>query len=245
MTDTTTTTEAPPTRPESVPEAFWDSEKNTVKTEDLVKSWSELNAKVNPPEPTAEEKTAKEKADAEAKTAAQADLVKSYGDFAVPEGFTVDAEAMGKAKELFAGMNIPKEAAQQLLDMHAGQAAAVATAVSEANDKAWKDLHAEWTATIEKDPDIGGAKLAGARATIAKVVDNLGIPGLSEALKLTGADNNPAIVKALWKMAVPLSEGGHYGGKPAGTGAPKSLEERIYPDGGNKNIAGRPPVETT
>ena len=48
---------APPVRPDHVPEKFWDAEKGVVRTDDLIKSYGELETKLSapptpPPDPT-------------------------------------------------------------------------------------------------------------------------------------------------------------------------------------------------
>lgn len=213
----------PQTRPETLPENYWDPEKNQIKLDDLIR------AAAPKAEPTAEEKAA-----------AQQALVEGYGDFTAPEGFEIDPAAMGDAKKLFGELNLDKAGAQRLVDFYAGQAQALAKAVNDGNEKAWSDLHRVWQGEVEKDAEYGGAKLPETRASISKVMDKFGTPELRDALKLTGAENNPQIFKFLAKVSSVLSEGKFLdGGQPPA--AAKSLAERLYPNGGNQTIGGSQP----
>jgi len=59
-------------------------------------------------------------------------------------------------------------------------------------------------------------------------IDRLGVPGLKEALNLTGAGNNPAIVKAFVRLGQMVSEDRFQPGNGAPPAAPKSPAEVIY-----------------
>lgn len=234
----------PAARPENVPENFWDTEKGSVKTEDLLTAWSEANAKLNPPEPTAEEKAAADTARAAEAVAAQAALVESY-ELKAPEGFELADEQLAPVKSLFAELGVPKDGAQKLIELYATNAAALAKQIESNGEKAWKDLHTEWQGTIDKDPEYGGAKLPETKASIVKVMDQFGTPELRAALDLTGADKHPAVFKFLAKLSGALTEGKYLGDGKPGLQEPKSLAERMYPDGGNKHLMGRPPAGET
>lgn len=234
----------PAARPENVPENFWDAEKGAVKTDDLLTAWTEAQAKLNPPEPTAEEKAAAEAAKAEEATAAQKALIESY-ELKAPEGFELADEQLTPVKTLFAELGVPKDGAQKLIDLYATNAAALATQIEKSNEKAWTDLHTEWQGMLEKDPEYGGAKLPETKASIVKVMDQFGSPELRAAFDLTGADKHPAVFKFLAKLSSVLTEGKYLGdGKPS-AGEPKSLAERLYPGGGNTHLMGRPPAGET
>jgi hypothetical protein len=233
----------PVARPEWAPEAFWDATTGAVKTEDLAKSWAEAQAKLNPSEPTAEEKAALEKTKGEEAVAAQAALRDAY-ELKAPEGFELADEQLTPVKELFAKLGVPKDGAQELIDLYASNASALATQIEGANAKAWTDLHTEWQGTIDKDPVYGGAKLPETKASIVKVMDQFGSPELKAAFDLTGADKHPAVFKFLAKLSGALNEGQFINGKPANA-EPKDLAERLYPNGGNKNFRGVAPAGET
>jgi hypothetical protein len=120
----------------------------------------------------------------------------------------------------------PKDRAQKLLDLYTSNVKAAA----EANGKAWTDLTTKWVDEIKADKEIGGANLEKTQQTIAKALGQYGDPGLNEALAMTGAGNNPAIIRTLFKMAKALNEGGTppSGNPPAG--GPKDIASIMYPN---------------
>lgn len=242
-TPTPTPEPAPAARPENVPEPFWDATTGAVKTDDLIKAWTEANTKLNPPEPTAEEKALAEKTKGEEAIAAQTALRDSY-ELKAPEGFELADEQLTPVKQLFSELGVPKDGAQKLIDLYASNAAALAKQIDDAGTKAWNDLHTEWQGTIEKDPEYGGAKLPETKSAIVKVMDTFGSPELRAAFDLTGADKNPAVFKFLAKISGALTEGKYFEGRPTG-GEPKSLAERLYPGGGNNQLMGRAPTGET
>jgi hypothetical protein len=99
----------------------------------------------------------------------------------------------------------------------------------------------EWKAEINSDPEIGGSKWNGTKASIGRLFDSLGdaklTDGFREAMDYTGAGNHPAVVKFLARVAQRLTEGGPVRGsgpssegmRPPGVGAP-SAAQAIYPN---------------
>jgi hypothetical protein len=127
----------------------------------------------------------------------------------VPEGVTVDPEAMKEAAAIFAKHKIPPEAAQEFFDFELNR---IREAV-EAPFQVFEEL----------------------QSTIAKAIDQFGgadSAALRDALKITGAGNNPAILRFVHAMASRLTEGSHVGGSPPA--APKGMAEALYPNQGKK-----------
>jgi len=142
----------------------------------------------------------------------------------LPEGFTVDEEISNNFLEVMNDAKLtPGERAQKLIDLQAGLMAKAA----EANYKAWSDMQTQWQDEVRADPEIGGEKLAPALGEISKLVDTYGSPELRQALDLTGAGNNPHVIKFLHKIAKDLGEGGPVLGAPSQS--KDSLADRLYP----------------
>jgi hypothetical protein len=145
-------------------------------------------------------------------------------------------------KDVFNDLRINQDGAQKLIDLFASNAQALVREVEESARAEWTATRVEWTKTIESDPEIGGAMLPQTRSNISKSIDRFGTPEVRAQLKLTGADNAPAIVKYLAKMAAVLTEGKFVQGdvpKPA----PRTAAQALYPTGPNSGLQGRP--ETT
>jgi len=150
----------------------------------------------------------------------------TYEAFKAPEGVKLDEALTAQATELFADMGLSQDQAQKLVNFHAGQMQALA----QANAKAYADLQTTWVNEIKADPEIGGTKLQSSLGLAANAIDRLGIPGLKEALDLTGAGNNPAVVRAFVAMGRMMSEDRFAAGNGAPAASPKNPAQVIYGD---------------
>ena len=83
--------------------------------------------------------------------------------------------------------------------------------------KLWNELNDKWRAEVKADAKLGGANLDATIATVASGIDLVSTPAeaqaVREALTMTGAGNNPAIVRLLHGMAARLVEKGAVQGK--------------------------------
>src|SRR5262249_4660726 len=148
----------------------------------------------------------------------------TYSDFKLPEGATVDGEQLEAATTLFADSGLSQEQAQKFIDLAVSREKVQA----EAGLRAFVDLQNKWVSEIKADPDIGGGRLGATIASATRAIDRLAIPGLREALDLTGAGNNPAIVKAFARIGQMIAEDRFRPGNGAPPVAPRSPAEVIY-----------------
>ena len=212
---TTTSSEAPPT---------------PISTETQVTEQkpSESVSLLNEDSPKTESdgtKTEKTEADDKSKPAGAPE---KYSDFKLPDGFELQTETMTEATGVFKELGLTQVQAQKLVDFYGKTALASA----EAPIKHWQDTQKAWRDEIKADPEIGG-KLGDVKATIGKAYALLGdaklVQSFRDAMDLTGAGNNPAFVKTMFKLASMLTEGGHVAGstpKPK----PGSAAEAMYPN---------------
>jgi hypothetical protein len=183
----------------------------------------------------------KQKLDAEGKPIKKPDTEKpapkapaEYAEFTLPEGTTLDEQSATEFKGLAKELDLTQEQAQKLLDFGGGKIRAQV----EAPYKLWAETQTKWQAEVKADPEIGGTKYESSIAAASQVF----VPGesnpfvkdakeataLKEALNMTGAGNNPAIVKMFVKMGNLLKEPGSLTGNPVkDTGA--KLLENMYP----------------
>jgi hypothetical protein len=160
---------------------------------------------------------------------ASAEQPVEYTEFKLPDGVSVDADALASARELFSEARLPQEQAQKFIDLAVSREQAAA----ERGQRAFVELQNKWVSEIKADPDIGGARLNASLAAAARAIDRLGVPGLKEALSLTGAGNNPAVVKAFVRLGQMISEDRFAPGHVAAPAASRSPAETIY-DGNPK-----------
>jgi hypothetical protein len=160
-----------------------------------------------------------------------------YEAFKVPEGHQMDEKETKEVGELFKELNLTQAQGQKLIDKY------VATNQEAFNApfKAWEELQEKWTNEIKLDPDMGH-RLPEIRTTIGKALDGLGDAKLTEgfrtAMDLTGAGNHPAFVKAFWKLAQAVTEGGHVSGtgpsalgqRAPGQSATPTAAKALYPN---------------
>jgi hypothetical protein len=182
----------------------------------------------NPPPAMAEDSVLAAAADTTADGAEGPQPV-TYEDFKLPEGATVDGETLDRARSLFSEAGLPQEQAQKFIDLAVSREQAAARK----GVQAFVDLQSKWVSEIKADTEIGGDRLTASMASAARAIDRLGVPGLKEALNLTGAGNHPAIVKAFVRLGQMVSEDRFVPGRYAAPAAPRSAAETIY-DGNPK-----------
>lgn len=167
-------------------------------------------------------KTEEPKKDDPPKAAEPLDFTK----ITLPEGLTIPDDLRDKFVAVAGKHGISQEVAQELINL---QAEASKTA-AEASTRAFTELQQTWQTEVKNDPEIGGAKLEGTLTKISKVLDQFGSPQLREALDVTGAGNNPHIIRFMSKLAEKLTEGSPVtGGSPAPT-KPVSQAAALYPN---------------
>lgn len=150
-----------------------------------------------------------------------------YEAFKLPDGMTVDEAKLGDFTKLAAEARIPQDVAQKLVDLYSSEL----KAVSEAPMRAWTELQNTWRDAVKSDPEFGGKNLdKNLAATKAGLNNLLGDQAAKffEALNVTGAGNNPDIVRGLFKAAAPHAPASPVAGRPAG-GAPKTAGATLYP----------------
>lgn len=129
-----------------------------------------------------------------------------YEDFKLPEGVTLAPETVTEAQNLFKELNLPQAQAQKLVDFHVGKLTA---ALAEPQETV-ASMREGWRKEITSDPELG-KRLPDVKQTIGRALDGLGDPKLAsdfrDAMDLTGAGDNPAFIRAFYKLAQKATEG--------------------------------------
>lgn len=134
---------------------------------------------------------------------------------------------------MFRGLNLSQDQAQTLVDFYTAKT----QEAYQQRFKLYQELRDTWRDEVKADPEIGG-KLDVVRTTVAKAIDSLGDPKLAadfrQAMDFTGAGDNPAFIKAFYRLAQKVTEGSHVAGKGpspvAAPGTPMSAAQRMYPN---------------
>jgi hypothetical protein len=151
----------------------------------------------------------------------------ALADFTLPDGFTADPALMTQLKEALStdGLSM-QERGQKLVDMYAKMQTESAAEQAEA----WETVQTEWRSTIEKDPVLGGSNTARTQEVLGKALDVYGNDAVREAFALTGAGNNPDVVRFIHKMAVALNEGTHVAPTGPTNGTGRTRGQILYGD---------------
>lgn len=147
-----------------------------------------------------------------------------------PEGMKFDAEAFAAIEPTLKALNLPNEAAQQLVDAYAKE---VLPALQKRTDDALAqtaaDRRKEWDDAFTADPDIGGAKKAETITFAAKAFDFYGLKkgeGLRLLLDESGLGNHPDMIRFVARVGKDIGEDGFERGGPAAV--PLTATEKFY-----------------
>lgn len=148
-------------------------------------------------------------------------------EFKVPEGIEMSQELQDQFKGIVGDPKLsPSDRAQKLLDLHAS----ALTAAAKAPHDLWAKTQGEWQASVKADPELGGKNYDAVRSTIAKAVTSvLGKDAgpMFDAFLFTGAGNNPAIVRGMYRMSKAITEGGPVSGDALSTGKGADFATRV------------------
>ena len=135
----------------------------------------------------------------------------TYSPFTVPQGWEMDAAELSTISGMFKGMNLSQGQAQQLVDYYVNKT----TESANQPFQLWQETQEKWVKEVKSDPVIG-PMLNEVKTTISRAIDGLNDPKLASefraAMDYTGAGNNPAFIRAFYKLAQAVTEGGHVSG---------------------------------
>lgn len=148
----------------------------------------------------------------------------SAEDISFGEDIEVSEELQSELLEAFNNQELdPKARAQALVDLHVK----AMKAAGEASVKQWSDMQQQWQDEVKADAEIGGENLQPALERISRLLKERGSPELLGVMDLTGAGNNPHVLKFLDSVAKDLTEGGPVSGGPKGD--ERSAASKLYP----------------
>lgn len=183
-------------------------------------------AETPPTPPTPDDAAAPKSLIEEAPAAPPAEFVPlTAEDIVFPEGAEINSELRDEALTIFNDRELsPKEQLQRLFDLQLRSS----LQASEAVTAAWDKTQADWQNEVKADATIGGANLTATLGRVNKLVAEFGDSNTVEAFAITGAGNNPAIIRLLNNVALKLTEpGAHVSGQPKAS--EMSRAERMYP----------------
>ena len=130
---------------------------------------------------------------------------KAYADFSIPEGHTLDAATIESATPIFRELGLSQDQAQKLVDFYSAKIGEI----NSQNEGFMEQMRTEWRNQLAADKEIGG-KLDAVKVDIGRALDRIPAEvrtAYKEAMDLTGAGDNPAIIKAMYSLAQLVNEG--------------------------------------
>jgi len=128
-----------------------------------------------------------------------APVVPEKYDLKLPEGSKLEASFVDQLSAFAKEQGLNQAQAQKLLDREHASRLAFETAHKAAQDKALADYRAGLMTTLEKDPEIGGAKLAENAEYAKRFVAQFGSEQLKKDLNESGLGNHPELIRMLAK----------------------------------------------
>lgn len=234
MTDPNTTASEPTTTtdPSPAPASSDTSTTATTETEPPADESTLLTPKEGETEPAAAEPTEEEKAAAEARAALYGAPEGDYTLPELPEGMTVDTEALATITPIAKELNLSDEGFAKIIDVYAKDIQP--KVVDKVVDGLQQDIvaqHAAWASEsmemLQTDEMFKGLKLPDVQAVAAKALDRFGGTEIREFLQSTGLGNHPAFLKAFYQIGTAISEDTTF--ERGGTApAAKSRTEKFY-----------------
>ncbi len=159
--------------------------------------------------------------------------------FKAPEGIKLDDKAIAEVTPLFKEMKLSQDSAQKLVDFYAKAQVSEAKRAAEAVTS----MRTEWRDAVMKDSELG-PKLDTIKADIGKAIlqasngDAKLVSDFKAAMDLTGAGDNPAIIKMINRLSAAVNEGTHvtgsgpseHGQVANGRASRPSAAEALYPN---------------
>lgn len=150
-----------------------------------------------------------------------------YGDFELPEGFTLEEADKTALVEFGKQHNLSKEAAQNALNLATAHVQKVVSQFEQAQQARIE----EWATQAKADPLVGGPKYAENVSVALAAVEKFGDKELSAAFNEYGLGNHPAFVRAFYRIGQAMRESP----KPHGLGQ----EEPAVPQNREQALAQR------
>lgn len=151
----------------------------------------------------------------------------TYQPFTFPEGWTPAEDRANAFTEILARHRAPQELGQELVNYYMDEV----RQAGEVQTKVWDDLQTTWVKEVREDKDIGGDKLPTVLSRAARLMDTtMGEDSakLREVLTLTGAGNNPVVIKFMDKVALAMGEARAVPAQGGPAPQPKGRIERRY-----------------
>lgn len=227
--DSTQTTEAPTEQPSAQPQTT-DTSTTADQTppEDTL-----LTPKTEDEKPAETEQTDEEKAAAAERDVLFGEVDGDYEITGLPEGMTVDKEALDKFAPVAKQLGLSNEGMSLVAKTYAEILPDVTQKVVEGLQSDIAATQTQWAneaqELVKTDAAFGGKPMAEVQQVAAKSLDKFGGTEFREFLQSTGLGNHPAMVKFAYLAGSLIAEDTTFE-RGGATAAPKSRVEKFYPN---------------
>lgn len=156
----------------------------------------------------------------------------SYETFTLLEGIEINEADLTEFSDIAKDLNLTQDQAQKLVDYQSKRAEAADSEIETQLQEAFQKQQEDWVAELKADKDFGGDNLDKNIGLGVKVVNKFGSPELKTVLDSSGMGNNPELIKMFSKIGKAFSEDSLDHDADTGSGAGKSIEEKLYPNQG-------------
>lgn len=149
-------------------------------------------------------------------------------EFKLPDGVTLQGEALDELKATAKEFGLTQEQAQKIADLGAKQAQAFTNQLMEYQ----RTQTAEWANATKADKELGGDKLDANLGTAKKALDTFATPELKKLLNDSGLGNHPEVIRTFFKVGNAISEDGRLvtGNANQTNREDKPIANRLYPN---------------
>jgi|ETNvirnome_2_300_1030623.scaffolds.fasta_scaffold00986_9 hypothetical protein len=147
-----------------------------------------------------------------------------YAEFTVPEGMTIDKEAVKEFHPLLKDVGASQEQAQAFIDLQVK----VSGKLMQDQRDAWAETQGKWKDAGQVDEEFGKGKYEESIGIARRAMREIGGPPLFKALEDTGMGNHPEFIRVFYRIGKAIGEDNIDFGT-INQGSVKSLAERMYP----------------
>ena len=152
-----------------------------------------------------------------------------YGDFDMPEGFTLAEESIDGLKALAKELNLPQNSAQKIVDF---QAKLDSQELDRIELQRTQELQ-DWERDVKRDKDLGGGRFHDTMVEAKRGFQRFGTPGLAKLVSDRGIDGHLEFVRLFSKLDRYTKEDSLVQGQASTTGTRLSDVDVFFP-GNNK-----------
>jgi hypothetical protein len=229
LTPTTTDTPAKAPDPASSTSSTTETTPNPAPAEDEAAPGTILTGET---EDEKSEDKAEDKAEDDERAALYGAPEGEYEMPELPEGMTVDTDALAAVTPIAKELNLSNEGMAKLVGVYATEIVPKVTdKVVEGIQRDVAAKHAEWAGQsvemVKTDEAFGGKSLKEVQQVAAKALDRFFGPEAREYLQDSGLGNYPAMVKGMYLVGTQIAEDTSFD-RGSTTPAPKSRTEKYY-----------------